>query len=307
MSHRALIVGLGEVLWDVFPDGPRFGGAPANFACLAAQLAAQLTSPYATSDAKVEMVSSVGRDELGPPAIASLQAHGVGTDFVIPIPEPTGRVDVTLDTAGVASYVFAEDVAWDHLMWSPALGELAARTQAVCFGTLAQRTEISSATIQRFVNATPRDALRVFDINLRTPYWSEKVIRESLALANVLKLNDAELPILRAMLSLTGSQTEQLAQLNELYSLKLTALTRGADGSLLVAASGEISEQPSEPTKIIDTVGAGDAFTAALVVGLIRKMPLVKIHQWASRAAAFVCSQSGATPRLPEELRGAGG
>ena len=225
MKRQNCIVGLGEVLWDVFPDGPRFGGAPANFACMSAQLAAQLASQLATGDTDVHMVSSVGCDELGPPAIASLKEHGVGTDFVTTRPEPTGRVDVTLDAAGVASYLFAEDVAWDHLEWTPALGELAAQTQAVCFGTLAQRSELSSATIQRFVNATPRDALRVFDINLRTPYWSEKVIRESLALANVLKLNDAELPILSAMLGLTGTQAEQLAQLNAQFSLQLTALT----------------------------------------------------------------------------------
>lgn len=295
LRRRNSIVGLGEVLWDVFPDGPRFGGAPANFACLASQLA--------TGDAEVHVVSSVGRDELGPPAIVSLKEHGVRTAFVAVNERQTSRVDVTLDAAGVASYVFAEKVAWDDLEWSPALGELAAQTQAVCFGTLAQRTELSSATIQRFVNATPRDALRVFDINLRTPYWSEKVIRESLELANVLKLNDTELLILSAMMSLTGSPAEQLAQLNNRFSLQLTALTRGAEGSLLVAASGEVSEQPAEPTQIADTVGAGDAFTAAMVIGLIRQMPLAEIHHWASRVAAFVCSQPGATPKLPQELR----
>lgn len=296
MERRNSIVGLGEVLWDVFPDGPRFGGAPANFACLAAQLTA--------GDADVEMVSRVGRDELGPPAIAALREHGVGAKLVAESNWQTSRVDVTLDAAGVASYRFAEDVAWDHLEWTEALGELAAETKVVCFGTLAQRAEVSSATIQRFVYTTPPDALRVFDINLRTPYWSEKVIRESLELANVLKLNDAELPILAGMLKISGEPREQLRQLNERYSLRLTALTRGAEGSLLIGASGEASELPSQPTKIVDTVGAGDAFTAAMVVGFLKALPLGEINAWAGRVAAYVCSQPGAAPRLPESLRG---
>jgi fructokinase len=295
MRRSRSIVGLGEVLWDVFPDGPRFGGAPANFACIASQLSA--------GDADVDMVSSLGQDELGAAAIVWLEEMGVGTEFVAIGGLKTGRVDVTVDTAGAASYVFAEDVAWDHLEWTPALGELAAQAQAVCFGTLAQRTELSSATIQRFVRSTPSAALRVFDINLRTPYWSEKVIRESLELANVLKLNDAELPILGAMLNLAGGPVEQLKQLIGKYALGLVALTRGAEGSLLVSTPGEVSELAAPPTRVVDTVGAGDAFTAAMVVGLMRGLGLVEIHQWASEVAAFVCSKPGATPQLPEGLR----
>lgn len=295
MERRNSIVGLGEVLWDVFPDGPRFGGAPANFACIAAQLAA--------GEAEAVMVSGVGRDELGATAIRSLEKYGVSTEFVDQLSYPTGRVDVTLDQAGVASYRFAEDVAWDHLEWTSSLGELAAQARAVCFGTLGQRTELSSATIQRFVHLTAKESLRVFDVNLRTPYWSEKVIRESLELANVLKLNDAELPTLAKLLGLQGSDAEKLKQLNRLFSLKLTALTRGASGALLVSADGEMSDFPAEPMTVVDTVGAGDAYTAAMVIGLLRKLPLVTMNQWASRVAAYVCSQPGATPKLPDALR----
>jgi fructokinase len=292
---KPCIVGLGEVLWDVLPEGPKFGGAPANFACSAAELAGE--------SAEVEMVSGVGLDALGPPVIAALGAHHVGAEHVSASSFQTSRVDVKLDAAGIASYVFAENVAWDHLEWSSALAALAAKTDVVCFGTLSQRSPVSSETIQRFARSTRRPALRVFDINLRSPFWSEKIVLESLKLANIFKLNDAELPILSSMLNLHGSDIDQLRQINQLFSLKLTALTRGSSGSLLVSADGETSDLPAEPTTVVDTVGAGDAYTAAMVMGLIRKLPLKTINKWASRVAAYVCSQPGATPHLPESLK----
>lgn len=295
MTKRSILVGLGEVLWDVFPDGPKFGGAPANFACSAAELAGQ--------SADVHMVSGVGTDDLGRRAISSLKDHDVNALNVAESKFVTGRVDVKLDAAGIASYKFAEDVAWDHLTWNPTMATLAAECDAVCYGTLAQRTPVSRETVERFVWSTPRTALRVFDINLRTPYWSEEVILDSLKLANVLKLNDAELPTLAKMLGLHGSDIEQLQQINRLFSLKLTALTRGSSGALLVSASGETSDLPAEPTTVIDTVGAGDAYTAAMVIGLLRNLPLNAINKWASRVAAYVCSQPGATPHLPGSLK----
>jgi fructokinase len=296
VTRRSVLVGLGEVLWDVFPEGPKFGGAPANFACSAAELAGQ--------SADLFMVSSVGNDDLGRRAISALRDHGVSAQHVAASKFATGRVDVKLDPAGIASYLFAENVAWDHLTWTPAMATLAAECDVVCYGTLAQRSPTSRETVGRFVWSTPREALRVFDINLRSPYWSEEIILDSLKLANVLKLNDAELPTLAKMLGLHGSDIEQLNQINRLYSLRLSALTRGSSGALLVSASGETSDLPAEPTTVVDTVGAGDAFTAALVLGLIRKLPLSSINLWASRVAAYVCSQPGATPHLPESLRG---
>lgn len=295
MSTRPTIVGLGEVLWDVFPDGPRFGGAPANFACSAAQLAG--------SRAAVWMAGSVGLDDLGTRALAELRSHGVVTDCVTQAPHPTGQVLVELDAAGHATYTFAAGTAWDNLTWSHELAALAARSDVVCFGTLGQRSEISRKTIQRFVRETPPSCLRVFDINLRPPFWSADVVLESLELANILKLNDAELPVLRELLALPGTDRDVLKQLCERYSLKMVALTRGAAGSILLSSDGRCSELAGTPVEVVDTVGAGDAFTAALAVGLLEGMPLPALHDWAARVAAFVCTQPGATPRIPDSVR----
>jgi fructokinase len=295
MSKRMRIVGLGEVLWDVFPDGPKFGGAPANFACSAGEMVA--------AKADIFMVSAIGKDELGAGARQSLAEHGVRIDYLIENERPTGRVDVTLDSAGIASYVFAENVAWDDLRWTPEHSLLAQETDIVCFGTLGQRSPESRKVIQQFVWATPRSALRVFDINLRSPYWTEEVILESLKLANVLKLNDAELPILAKILHLKGGNVELLKEINRLFSLKLSALTSGSSGSLLVAGSGETSDLLAEPTTVVDTVGAGDAFAAAMTIGMFNQLPLNTINHWASRVAAFVCSKPGAAPHLPDSVK----
>jgi fructokinase len=295
MQQRRIIVGLGEVLWDVFPDGPRFGGAPANFACSIAELAGDRVESA--------MASSVGTDELGARALEELRGHGVDTRCVTQIDRPTGRVDVTLDASGSASYDFAADTAWDNLTWSHELESLAARADAVCFGTLGQRCAASRKVIRRFLGATRPDCLRVFDINLRPPFWSEEVVLHSLELAGLLKLNDAELPVLAGMLGLHGGEREQLDQLLGRYPLELIALTRGAKGSLLLSRTGECSELPGNPAKVVDTVGAGDAFTAALVLGRLGQQPLAAINDWANRVAAFVCSQPGATPHFTGSLR----
>jgi fructokinase len=291
-DHRPAIVGLGELLWDLFPDGPRFGGAPVNFACHAAALGAD-----------VHVVTSVGNDDLGRQALDALSHHGVRTDSVaICDAAPTGTVQVAVDAAGKATFTFAPDVAWDHLHWSDGLARLAAICESVCFGTLAQRSAESRQTIRRFVGATPARALRVFDINLRPPFYSEEVIRESLDLANVLKLNNDELPILAAMFDMVGSDVEVLTRLARRFDLQLVALTRGPKGAILVRGA-EVSEAPGLPVAVKDTVGAGDAFTAALVLGLLRNDPLEMINRRACAVAAYVCSQAGATPPLPEEMK----
>ncbi|MCB9953397.1 MAG: carbohydrate kinase [Planctomycetaceae bacterium] len=295
MPPQTTILGLGEILWDVFPDGPRFGGAPANFACSVAGLAGNAVNSG--------MVSAVGQDDLGTQALDELRQHGVSTATVARYPQQTGQVLVSLDADGHASYEFASDVAWDHLEWSDDIETIVAKADAVCFGTLGQRTPESRTTIQHCLRSVPETCLKIFDINLRPPFWSEEVIRESLPLANVLKLNDDELPILADIHGFTGTAEAQLALLVERYSLKFAALTQGSKGALIIDANGNTSQQAAPSTTVKDTVGAGDSFTAALALGLLHGMPLDEINQWAIRVAAFVCSQPGATPSIPEELQ----
>ncbi len=291
MQPKWIVVGLGEILWDVFPDGARFGGAPANVACHAAQLGA---------DAR--MASAVGRDELGAKALAALGEKGVGIDCVLETDYPTGVVRVELDAAGKATYEFASDTAWDHLEWLPPLAMLAAQTEAACFGTLGQRSELSRQTIRRFVQMAPETALKVFDINLRPPFYTADVIWESLKIANVLKLNEDELPLLAKLCQLAGDgEVELLRQLALKFDLKVVALTRGDRGAVL-CRGGETSEFKGRPVQVVDTVGAGDAFTAALLMGLFEDWELDAINERACRIAAYVCTQPGATPRIPQDL-----
>ena len=294
MMPRATVIGIGEILWDVFPDGPRFGGAPANFACSIAELARDRIDVY--------MAGGVGADDLGRRAIEALQLHGVDTSCVAVVDRPTGQVLVELDAVSQASYEFAADAGWDNVAWSDGLQQLAARADAVSFSTLGQRSEISRQTIQRFVRATPAKCLRVLDINLRPPFWNEEIVMQSLRLANVLKLNDAELSVLAEMLGWSGADHELLQQLVDRFSLQLAAVTRGAAGALLLRESGEQSDLPGQPTVVVDTVGAGDSFTAALVIGLLSGLPLATINAWGNRIAAFVSSQPGATPYIPDYL-----
>ena len=288
-----LVAGIGEVLWDVYPDAAHFGGAPANFACHAASLGAESW-----------MVSAVSNDDLGERALEKLRARNVKCVHVERDPHhATGRVLVTLNQAGQATYEFAADTAWDHLTWSEDLATLAARCDAVCFGTLGQRSPVSRETIRRFVAATPASALRVFDVNLRQRFYDADTIRTSLELASAVKLNDEELPIVGELCGLRSvTPREMLIELARVYDLRFAALTRGPRGSLLIAGADE-DDCPAPPTDAVDTVGAGDAFTAALVVGFLRGLPLNAVNRHANAIASFVCSQKGATPVLPSELR----
>jgi fructokinase len=290
------IVGLGEILWDVFPDGPRFGGAPANAACSAAELAKDA--------AEVFMVSGMGDDALGSDAVAALHSHGVSTSHVQRNSWPTGRVDVTLDAVGMASYRFAEDSAWDHVAWCDALKNLAARCDAVCFGTLGQRGQTSRDTIHQFVatvKATNEAALRVLDINLRPPYDDDTVILESLELANVLKLNDDELPRVCQLCGISAEPEESLARLAQRYQLRAVAVTRSSKGGLLIRGA-EMSDLPGTPVTVADTVGAGDAYTAAMILGLLNWHDAASINAHAIAVASFACTQPGGTMTFPESL-----
>jgi fructokinase len=290
MAHT--IVGLGEVLWDLFPDGPQFGGAPANFACHAAMLGA---------DAAI--VSQVGADELGDQAIVALRRHGVRTESVSRIRDhATGTVRVDLDDAGRPRFEITENVAWDHIPWSLDLETLARRADAVCFGTLAQRSETSRVTIRRFLEATRPDCLRILDVNVRRPFFDPQVLLDSLSFASAVKLNDEELPVLVAATRRVGSAEEVLEALRDRYDMRLVALTRGADGAMLLG-SERIVECPGTPVVVKDTVGAGDAFTAAMALGWLRGLDLDAICRHAGRVAAFVCTQAGGTPDLPEEFK----
>lgn len=295
MTATLTIIGLGEVLWDVFPDGPRFGGAPANFACSTAGVGGDVVHAV--------MVSAVGNDDLGREALQALADRTVDVHCVHQIDFPTGQVFVSLDDLGHATYEFAADSAWDHLNWTAKLKTLAERSNAVCFGTLGQRSKTSAKTIEQFVLQTRPSTLRVFDVNLRPPFWTPDVVLRSLEIANALKLNDAELPIVAQLLKIEGDQESILRQIMARYSLKLAALTRGANGSLLISESGETSDLPGKPTTVVDTVGAGDAFTATMIVGMLSNRTLPDLHLWAADVAAFVCSQPGATPLLPLSLQ----
>lgn len=290
---RPVIVGAGEVLWDVFPDGAYFGGAPANVAMHAAALGAEAW-----------LVSAVGRDARGDIALARLHAAGVRRDAVAQlIDHPTGVVDVTLDAAGHPRYVIAPGSAWDHLPWSPAVEEVAARAGAICFGSLAQRSQVSRATIRRAVALTGAEAWRLFDVNLRQDWYDGGVVTASLELANAVKLNDEELPVVARLCGLDAAPpADQLRALCARFDLRLAALTRGSCGALLVTPDA-VSESATPPTVVADTVGAGDAFTATLLVGLLAGRPLDEVNRHANAVASYVCSQPGATPPIPEALR----
>lgn len=286
------VVALGEILWDVFPEGARFGGAPANYACHAAA--------FGCSTA---MISAVGQDELGNRALESLSGHGVHTALVQQLADwPTGQVHVLVDANGHPQYQFGADEAWDHLHPLAEMLPLAGRADAVCFGTLGQRHSDSRRVIREFVQQTRPECFRIFDINLRGDYYDEDIVGQSLELANVLKLNEDELPWLASLYHLQGTSEQQLRQVMQRFRIETAALTLGSNGSLLIRGSEEHRMQRL-PVDIQDTVGAGDSFTAAMTVGLLNDLDLPTIHDRAARVAAFVCSEAGATPTLPDHLR----
>ncbi len=291
MKERFTVAGIGELLWDVFPHYKRLGGAPANFAFHCYQLGA-----------KAYPVSCVGKDELGRHIREALREMGVDTSYVLECDAfPTGTVQVTLDDHGKPSYRIFEDVAWDQIPFTDGLEALAAKLDAVCFGSLAQRSAVSRATIRSFVRHMPRQALKIFDVNLRQSFVSKEQIEGSLQLASILKLSDEELPVLAGYFGLRGDVSTQLDALRERFDLNLVAYTRGPRGSVLVR-SDEIDDAPGQGGLAVDSVGAGDSFTASLAIGALEGWPLREVNRFANRVATFVCSQKGATPALPEHL-----
>ncbi len=295
MNNPFVVVGIGELLWDMFPEGKRLGGAPLNFSYHCHQLGA---CAYP--------VSAVGADGLGAEIREILVAEDVPDQFVFQDEDhPTGTVQVTLEN-GKPRYEICEGVAWDYIPMTGALVELAQKADAVCFGSLAQRNAVSRETMHALFGAMPTDALKILDVNLRQAFFSKEIIETSLAQCNVLKLSDEELPVLADMFDLSGSVSDQLETLRTQFDLQLIAYTRGPAGSLLVAA-GETSDHPGCPGEAINSVGAGDSFTATLCMGLLKRKPLAEINHHANRVATFICSQDGATPVLPPDVLEYGG
>ena len=287
---KNIVAGLGEALWDVLPDGRKLGGAPANFAYHAGQFGMDTVA-----------VSALGDDSLGDETCAELDSKAL-RHLMPRVSFPTGTVQVTLDKAGVPAYDIKEGVAWDNIPFTPEMESLARGCRAVCFGSLAQRNAVSRGTIHRFLKATPKDCMRIFDINLRQNFYTKEVIRESLRMCNVLKINDEELVIIGRMFGYPGlDMSNKCWLLLGKYNLDLLVLTCGVNGSY-VFTHGEMSFFETPRVEVADTVGAGDSFTGSLCAALISGMPVAEAHRLAVDVSAYVCTQNGAMPELPEGL-----
>ena len=286
------VVGLGELLWDLLPGGKQLGGAPGNFAYIAGLL----------GDRGI-VASRVGADPLGDEVRAKLVSLGVETSFLqVDSSRPTGTVNVQVDPKGQPTFEITEHVAWDYIEWSSSWESLAQRTDAIYFGTLGQRYPHSVATTMDFFTALRPEALKIFDANLRQSFFSPEVIAESVKVANIVKLNDSELPRVTRMLGLSYDEEKSSAErLRRAYNLKLVCVTRGEKGSLVVA-EGAAHEHPGFRVSVADTVGAGDAFTAALVHHFLRGSSLPVMNEAANRMGAWVASHAGGTPPVDSAL-----
>ena len=279
---KKVIVGIGEILWDMLPSGKALGGAPANFAYHAMRLGEEGWA-----------VSAIGDDDLGHEILGIVDSKGLHCILSV-TDKPTGTVKVELDSRGVPSYNIMEDVAWDNIPFTPEMEGLAKRADAVCFGSLVQRMN-SRDSVLAFVRTMRPEALKVFDINLRQQYYSREILEESLMLADILKINDEEIRIVSDMFGLGDDDVVACRSLIAAYGLRLVILTKGADGSEVVT-SNEVISQSVGPVDVVDTVGAGDAFTAAFVVAYLRGDSLADAQRLATETASYVCSRKGAMP-----------
>lgn len=287
-----VVVGMGEALWDVLPEGKKIGGAPANFAYHVSQFG--LTSC---------VVSAVGPDALGKEIQENLTSKGLN-HLIAEVPYPTGTVQVEIDQAGVPQYEIKENVAWDNIPYTAQLEALAKRTQAVCFGSLAQRNVVSRETINRFLDAMPQteDSLVVFDVNLRQGFYNKEILCNSMRRCNILKINDEELVTVSRMFGYPGIDLQDKCWiLLGKYNLKMLILTCGINGSY-VFTPGNVSFQPTPKVDVADTVGAGDSFTAAFIASILKGKSVAEAHSIAVRTSAFVCTKDGAMPVLPSDL-----
>lgn len=289
--NNDLVIGMGEVLWDVLPEGKKLGGAPCNFAYHVNQFGLDSCA-----------VSAIGDDVLGKEIIANLDEKGVKYQ-IDTVPYPTGTVQVELDDNGVPQYEIKENVAWDNIPYTALLEGLAERTKAICFGSLAQRNIVSRNTINRFLDAIPQenDPLVVFDINLRQGFYTKEILEKSMEKCNVLKINDEELVTVSRLFGYPGIDLQDKCWiLLGKYNLKMLILTCGINGSY-VFTPGNVSFQPTPKVEVSDTVGAGDSFTAAFIASILKGESVQDAHRKAVEVSAFVCTQNGAMPVLPSK------
>lgn len=289
--NKLKVIAIGETVWDMLPAGKQLGGAPLNFAFFAKELGADA---YA--------VSAIGNDALGDETFEVASATGVNLDHLQRNNLPTSRVLITLDGKGIPQYEIVEGVAWDAMECSEADMELMKDASVVCWGSLAQRCEKSRRSVLAMLAATPHDCLKVFDINIRQHYYSREIIETSLGYADILKLNEDELPLVAEMLEIKGDEKDVVAELLDGYSLKYLVYTHGADFSEVYAAGGEYSHVPTPKVEVADTVGAGDSFTAVFVTSLLKGVSLAGAHAKAVAVSAFVCTRHGAINPLPSDI-----
>lgn len=289
---KDIVVGMGEALWDVLPEGKKIGGAPANFAYHAAQFGLRSC-----------VVSAVGNDDLGREILDTLTEKGL--NYLIEMVDyPTGTVQVELDGAGIPKYDIKEDTAWDNIPYTPELRELAGKARAVCFGSLAQRSETSRNTINRFLDDMPEEEGRlvVFDVNLRQNFYTKEILSRSMRRCDVLKINDEEITEVSRLFGIPGSDFQEISRvLLEIFNLKMLILTCGVKGSYVFTPDGA-SFQPTPKVKVADTVGAGDSFTASFISAILKGKSVAEAHALAVETSAFVCTQKGAMPVLPERI-----
>ena len=291
-NQKRYVVGLGEVLWDVLPEGKKLGGAPANFAYHAGQF---------FGNNNTIAISALGEDRLADETIEALREHGLN-DLLPRVPYPTGTVQVTLDEQGIPTYDIKENVAWDNIPFDSDIQQIARNCRAVCFGSLAQRNVVSRETIHKFLDATPDDCLKIFDINLRQQFYTKGIIKESIQRCNILKINDEELVLIGRMFGYPGLDIENKCWLIlGKYNLDMLVLTCGINGSY-VFTPGQMSFQPTPKVEVADTVGAGDSFTGSFCAAILNGKPVAEAHKKAVAVSAFVCTQNGAMPILPPEL-----
>lgn len=293
MSVNNIIVGMGEALWDVLPDGKKIGGAPANFAYHVSQFGLES-----------RVVSAVGDDKLGNEILQNFDEKKLHY-LIEKVPYPTGTVQVELDEAGVPRYEIKENVAWDNIPFTPALEDLAKHTRAVCFGSLAQRSIVSRDTINSFLKAMPdgEGQYKIFDVNLRQNFYTKEILCNAMQQCNVLKINDEELVTISRMFGYPGIDLQDKCWiLLAKYNLKMLILTCGVNGSY-VFVPGEISFVETPKVEVADTVGAGDSFTAAFIASLLKGKSIPNAHHTAVRVSAYVCTQNGAMPKLPEDIK----
>ena len=290
---KDFVVGMGEALWDVLPEGKKIGGAPANFAYHVSQFGLPSC-----------VVSAIGNDALGKEIIENFTSKGLN-HLIEDVPYPTGTVQVEIDQAGIPQYDIKENVAWDNIPYTARLESLAEKTKAVCFGSLAQRNIVSRNTISRFLDAMPQteDSLVVFDVNLRQGFFNKEIICNSMKRCNILKINDEELVTVSRMFGYPGIDLQDKCWiLLAKYNLKMLILTCGTNGSY-VFTPGVVSFQETPKVKVADTVGAGDSFTATFTAAILSGKPVPEAHKLAVEVSAYVCTQSGAMPELPEAFR----